>query len=202
MSVQDRRFLKKLTEGIRQHKDGYFELPLPFKEDDVILPNNRHMAHKLLGRLRHRLLKDERYRKDYCNFMQEVITKGYAVKVPADEVSREDGRVWYIPHHGVYHPRKPGKIRVVNNCSAMYKGDVLNRHLLQGPDLINSLVGVLLRFRQERHAFTCDIQAMFHQVRVRPEDQDYLRLLWWENGDLNTNPSDYRMTVHLFGATS
>ena len=22
------------------------------------------------------------------------------------------GKIWYLPHHGVYHPRKPNKIRV------------------------------------------------------------------------------------------
>ena len=40
----------------------------------------------------------------------------------------------------------------------------------QGPDLTHSLVGVLSRFRQERLALMSDIEAMFHQVRVRPCD--------------------------------
>lgn len=39
---------------------------------------------------------------------------------------------------------------------------------------------------------------MFHQVHVNPEHRDLLRFLWWEDNDL----VDYRMTVHLFGATS
>ena len=57
--------------------------------------------------------------------------------------------LWYIPHHGVYHPKKPDKLRVVFDCSAEFQGHSLNRHLLQGPDLTNSLVGVLCRFREE-----------------------------------------------------
>ena len=74
------------------------------------------------------------------------------------------GKTWFIPHHGVYHPHKPGKIRVVFDCSAKYKGKSLNDLLLKGPDLTNSLLGVLTRFRQEHVEVMVDIEAMFHQV--------------------------------------
>ena len=50
------------------------------------------------------------------------------------------------PHHGVYHPNKPGKIRVVFDLSADYKGRCLNRELLSGRDLTNQIVRVLLGF--------------------------------------------------------
>ena len=43
---------------------------------------------------------------------------------------------------------------------------------------------------------------MFHQFIVREEDRDYLRFLWWPNGDVSQYPKEYRMKVHLFGATS
>lgn len=78
----------------------------------------------------------------------------------------------------------------------------MNRHLLQGPDLTNNLVGVLIRFRQERTAIMCDIESMFHQVHVNAEHRNLLRFLWWPDGDVNREPVEYRMTVHLFGATS
>lgn len=73
--------------------------------------------------------------------------------------------------------------------------------LLQGPDLSSNLVGVLTRFRQEKYAFMADIEKMFFQVRVRKEDQSFLRFLWWPNGDLQ-EAEEYCMTVHLFGAVS
>ena len=93
--------------------------------------------------------------------------------------------VWYIPHHGVYHPQRPGKIRVVFDCSARFKDTSLNDHLLTGPELTNTLVGVLCRFRKGPIAIMCDAEKMFH---VRPEHQDYLRFSWWENGDLECPP--------------
>ena len=89
--------------------------------------------------------------------MQEMINKGHAERVPKNSLSRDDGRVWYIPHHGVYHPKKPEKIRVVFYCSAMYQGESLNKNLLQVLDLTNTLVGVLFRFRKESIAFMCDV---------------------------------------------
>ena len=43
---------------------------------------------------------------------------------------------------------------------------------------------------------------MFHQVRVPETDADLLRFLWWPNGDFSQQMVEYRMVVHLFGATS
>ena len=134
--------------------------------------------------------------------MKEMIDKGQAERVPDDELHLTNGRVWYIPHHGVYHPQKPDKIRVVFDASAEFKGESLNRHLLQGPDLTNSLNGVLCRFRKEPIAFTCDVEGMFHQVFVNPDYRNLLRFLWWDKGNVDSTPTEYRMTVHLFGATS
>lgn len=51
-------------------------------------------------------------------------------------------------------------------------------------------------------AFACDIEGMFHQVHVNKEHRDLLRFLWWEQGDTSKEPTEYRMTVHLFGAAS
>ena len=89
--------------------------------------------------------------------------------------------------------------RVVFDCSVKYRGSSLNDKLLQGPDLTNFLVGVLMRFRQEPVALMADVEAMFHQVRVKPGDASALRFLWWPDGDLDSEPEEHMMTVHLFG---
>ena len=69
----------------------------------------------------------------------------------------------------VYHPKKPQKIRVVFDCSARHEGTSLNDQLMSGPDLTNSLIGVLTRFIQDRVTFMADGDAMFYQVRVPDE---------------------------------
>lgn len=43
---------------------------------------------------------------------------------------------------------------------------------------------------------------MFHRFHVNRENRNYLRFLWWEKGDTNSEPKEYRMKVHLFGAAS
>ena len=48
----------------------------------------------------------------------------------------------------------------------------------------------------------CDIQAMFHQVKVDVEHRNLLRFLWWNDPEMKRDPVEFRMTVHLFGATS
>ena len=73
-----------------------------------------------------------------------MLSKGYAQKVTEEECNGQDGFVWYLPHHPVHHPLKPDKTRIVFDCSAKYPGTSLK--LLQGPDLTNSLVGVLTPF--------------------------------------------------------
>ena len=143
-----------------------------------------------------------KFRKDYKSFVAEIVEKSYARKVPTEKLNRKNRRVWYLPHHEIYHPKKPNKIRVVFNCSAEYQGTSLNKQLYQGPDLMNSLLRMLLQFRQERVAYMTDVEAMFHQVRVPDDDCNLLRFLWWPDADMEQELQEYQMTVHLFGATS
>ncbi|XP_064653222.1 uncharacterized protein LOC135503550 [Lineus longissimus] len=201
MSIEDRKFMDILKKGIHVREDGHFEMPLPWK-DDSKMPNNRTQAAKRLAQLRARLLKNPKLREDYLKSMDDMLHKGYAERVPKDELNLSDGTVWYIPHHGVYHPVKRDKCRVVFDASAEFEGTSLNKRLLQGPDLTNNLTGVLIRFRRERYAFACDLEAMFMQCGVDARDRNYLRFLWWEGGDLMSEPVEYRMRVSIFGATS
>ena len=83
--------------------------------------------------------------------------------MPQHQLDGETGKVGIVPHHGVRHPRK-GALCVVFHCSAEFKGASLNSQLLQGPNLTSSLLGVLVRFRQEPVTFMGDIQSMFYQV--------------------------------------
>ena len=71
-----------------------------------------------------------------------------------------------------------------------------------GPDFINSLCSVLCRFCKEPIAFVCDIEKMFMQFKVDVQHRNYLRFLWWENGDMGSESFTNRMTRHLFGTTS
>ena len=201
LSLEDRRFLNTMQEAIHK-KDKHYEMPLPFKHGQPVLPNNRSLALHRLKHLQKKLEADERYRNHYVTFMKDILDKGHAEIVPETELRSVNGKVWYIPHHGVYHHKKKDKVRIVFDRSAKFRGESLNDHLLQGPDLTNTLVGVLNRFRKEPVAFICDVEQMFHQFRVNVEDRNYLRFMWWKDEDFSKEPVEFRMCVHLFGAVS
>ena len=139
--------------------------------------------------------------KDYVEFMSKMLDKGHAVPVPDEEISASEnsGRIWHLPHFGVYHPKKPEQITVVFDSSAKYQGKSLNRELITGPDLMNSLAGVLIRFPRKDVAAMCDVEQMFHSFLVSPEHRDVLRFLWFKENDLSKPVTEFRMTVHLFG---
>ena len=84
--------------------------------------------------------------------MNDLLKKDHANMIRHEETGPL-GAHWYLPHHPVFHPQKPGKVRVVFDCSAKYGNTSLNDQLLQGPDRTNSLVGVLTRFREHPVAF-------------------------------------------------
>jgi hypothetical protein len=199
MSREDKKALQLMEESMC-HKDGHYEIGLPWKKD-ATLPNNRDNAAVRLAQVKRRLMKSPELMKMYAIQMEDYITNGYARKVAPDEAATP-GHVWYLPHHPVFNEAKPGKVRVVFDGAAQYNGQSINDSLYQGPDLVNNLAGILMRFRKHEVAVTADIQAMFHQVLVPAQDQSALRFLWWENGDLNRPPIDYCMTRHVFGLRS
>ncbi|KAL7826268.1 hypothetical protein SRHO_G00340060 [Serrasalmus rhombeus] len=200
MSLDDKKFMKILTEQVTYENSHYY-LPLPFRNDNVMMPNNREVAIRRAASLAKRLKGDKSFQAEYKQFMDKMLEQDYAEKIPLDQLHVVEGKIWYVPHHGVYHRRK-GTLRVVFDCTSSFQNTSLNKELLQGPDLTNNLLGVLMRFRQGHIALMADIQAMFHQVRVHRTHVDFLRFLWWPDGDFEKQPEDYRMKVHLFGAIS
>ncbi|KAL7840982.1 hypothetical protein SRHO_G00246730 [Serrasalmus rhombeus] len=200
MSREDLKFMNIMKESVKLEA-GHYSLKLPFKMDGVVMPNNLCVAKQRISGLKRKFERHEMFHQEYTKYLNELIQNGYAEQVPQDQLERSDGKLWYIPHHGVFHPRK-GTLRVVFDCGAEYRNTSLNKQLLQGPNLTSSLLGVLLRFRQEPVAFMTDVKSMFHQVRVAEDETDFLRFLWWPDGNITQGIVEYRMTVHLFGAVS
>ena len=199
-SRDDERALKVLNDSIRL-TDGHYETKLMWKRPNGKLPDSRAAA---LIRLRHterKLDRDKEMTQMYTDTIEGYVKEGYAKKLMADDTPEDNKREWYLPHHGVVNPKKPGKVRVVFDAAARSGGTSLNEELLTGPDLANSLIGVLLRFRQRPFPISADIKAMYHQVRVAEEDQPALRFLW-RGADRQKPPDTYQMQVHVFGAAS
>ena len=73
-SQEDRRFLTLLDQGI-SFQNGHYEMSLPFKKENPILPNNKSMAIRRLQCLRTRFKKDKKFCHDYFEFMNSLCQK-------------------------------------------------------------------------------------------------------------------------------
>ncbi len=95
-------------------------------------------------------MKHPRLKEKYRNVIEDYLEKGYTAKVPEEKQKSESksttGRIWYLPHHPVFHAQKPEKVRVVFDCAAKFEDTSLNDQLLHEPDMTNTLIGVLIDF--------------------------------------------------------
>ncbi|XP_039534522.1 uncharacterized protein LOC120483523 [Pimephales promelas] len=195
-SVEDTAFLKIMDTNVYRNEANSWVAPLPFREPRQPLPNNKKQAVNRFTILQRTLKRKPEMQQQYVEFMKKIFANGHAELAPP---LREDEGCWYLPTFGVYHPQKPNQIRVVFDSSAQCSGVSLNNVLLTGPDLNNSLVGVLLRFRKEKIAILADIQQMFYSFLVCEDHRNFLRFLWHKDNDVNKEIVEYRMKVHVFG---
>ena len=197
LPVEDRR-AKQIMEESVVLVDGHYQIKLPFRHSSPCLPDSLPVAKKRLYLLKRKLERDPEFHKQYSSVMNNYQAEGSSRRVPDDKVPTLK-LIWYLPHHAVWHPRKPSEPRVVFDCTSKSAGVSLNYQLLQGPENTSSLLGVILRFRVNSIAVAADVKSVFHQVFVLPEDRGALCYLWFPDGDLTKDPKTYQMLVYFWG---
>ena len=93
VSAEDINFLKLINEGCTR-SDGHYQLPLAFRNLEID-SNNIRLTERRLQCLNKKLLKDEKFHKDYVAFMDNLFNKGYASESTGIQASSS----WYIPRH-------------------------------------------------------------------------------------------------------
>ncbi|MCP4798391.1 MAG: hypothetical protein GY893_00405, partial [bacterium] len=132
MSVNDKKAMKIMEDSLT-FVNGHYQMAIPWKDETPSLPNNRSMAESRLAHLKRKLSRDSTMRIKYTGFIDDLLIKGYARKIP-EKPDKEVGSIsWYLPHHNVVNPKKPDKVRVVFDCAAKFNGESLNSNVLQGP---------------------------------------------------------------------
>ncbi|XP_055844833.1 uncharacterized protein LOC129911149 [Episyrphus balteatus] len=198
LSTEDQRALQLLNTYTIRRK-GRFETCLLWKTDEIHMPDSLPMAKKRLSCLHKRMKREPHLAETLDNKIKEYVSKGYARKLSATELSVENQKAWYLPIFPVYNPNKPGKVRIVWDAAAKVQGVSLNSMLLKGPDQLTSLTSVIYKFRENPIAICADIMEMFHQVQIRNEDRSFQRFLWSKSD--KQEPDVYVMNVMTFGAT-
>jgi hypothetical protein len=179
---------------VRNDKENFYTCSIPWKNVPPKLRNNLHMVKTRQERTNSdALLKAKNTSKEAIDaIFLEQVKKGYIEEItnPA-EINREDCN--YIPYFPVVRQdRSTTKVRIVFDAAAKNRDKLsLNSQIEKGPNRLQDLFGILLRFRQHNIALTADISEMFLQCRLDEKDRRYHRF-WW-NGKI------WQWTRVLFG---
>ena len=206
-SQADNYALDQMTSSIKHLEDNHYSVAAPWKvgrketKEAFEGLDSWSMAFQRMKSLKRKFEKNPRLLEGSFAQMAETIELGHA-RVLNDLSAPEESPVFYMPNLVVLHPDKPNKFRICQDAAARVKGYSLNDFLLDGPDVMNKLCGVLLRFRKKRIVITADIRNFFYQVRIDPLDRPAFRYLWWPNKEMRMDqiqinePRDY-----IFGAS-
>ncbi|GBO21386.1 hypothetical protein AVEN_263253-1 [Araneus ventricosus] len=165
--------------------------------DPSCLGNSKDMAIRQLNSLWKRLSRDSEYLSLYTDFLREYEDLGHLERVVE---SSEPPTQYYIPHHGVLCPDKLiTKLTVVFNASSpTTTGISLNDILMKG-EVIEDVFLTISRFRRHKFAFTADIQKLYRQILIDP-DQDVQRIVWKTLP--NSEVSAYRLKTVTYGMSN
>ncbi|XP_029178441.1 uncharacterized protein LOC114946181 [Nylanderia fulva] len=183
-----------------RNADGRYIIRLPFRNNQPpVLGDSYNLAQRLYSKTERRLLRNSDLAAEYNKFLAEYEVLGHMEQV-RDSTSRR--RPVYLPHHPVIRESSSTtKVRVVFNASSVTSnGFTLNDCLLVGPKLQNDLGGVLLNWRFYRYVYLADIEKMFRQILVHPDDVDYQRIVWRPNPQ--SPVLSYRLLTVTYGTAS
>ena len=200
LTIQEEREMKLIEDGLTYDEQNHcWTSRYPWTSDPTTLPNNVFMAFARLKATERRLMKRGAAQcAKYQEQIQDMLDRGVAEKLSEEEFTHT-GPTFYLPHHEVYKADSTSTpIRIVFNAAASYQGFSLNNMLAKGPDVINNLVGILLRFREEEVGMVGDIRKMYNTVKLSEEDMHTHRFLW-RDFKVDKEPTHYKLKTVTFG---
>ncbi|XP_058804710.1 uncharacterized protein LOC131671918 [Phymastichus coffea] len=162
---------------------GRYVVRLPFRDSKFNLGSSKQQALRRLHSLENKLGKDHHLKAEYYKAMNEYITLGHMTLCEEDP-----GDWYYIPHQAVVkESSETTKVRPVYDASSKTStGISLNDVLRVGPTIQDSIFEQVLRFRTNKFVVTADIEKMYRQVLVHPENRKYQKILWYYEGKIRT----------------
>ena len=166
---------------VRDDKGNFYVCSIPWKTNP---PNLRNNLNEVKNRQENvndpqKLLKKKTSIEALDEIFLSQIKKGYIEEITdPEDVLRPDCN--YIPYFPVVREeRSSTKVRIVFDAAARNKEKIsLNSQIEKGPNRLQDLFGILLRFRQYDIALTADISEMFLQCRLAEPDRKYHRFYW------------------------
>ncbi|XP_031637878.1 uncharacterized protein LOC116350268, partial [Contarinia nasturtii] len=157
--------------GHSRDKTGRYIVRMPFNEKIEKLGHSKKSALHQFFKMEYKMKRNTEFGDKYRLFMQEYEALGHMQRI-----SERDESGYYTPHHGVLSSEK---FRVVFNASSKTStGVTLNECQLTGEKLQPDLQMILVNFRKYRYGVTADIEKMYRQILMHPDDRKYQKILW------------------------
>ena len=187
LSPKEEYIIKKLRESLHI-KDGKYAASCTWKPGTERPPLNLAMAKGRLNNLeKSKAFRNPDIKAAYGKVFSDWEAKKIVLRVPLQEETVKH----LLPHFPIIKESESTPVRPVMGCDV-----ALNKYLLPGPNLLNEVVGVLLRFRSGRFTIAGDIKQMFLNIHLLEEDKPYHCFLW--RGE-EKEPFVYQFQRHVFG---
>ena len=179
--------------------ENYWSTQYPYKSDPSTLENNKQQAFDILCKTERRLIRSEVSSTKYKEQFNDFIERGVFREFSEEEINSYVGPCFYMTHHEVFKEGSTSTpVRLVINSSLQYKGRSLNDVLMKGPNTLNALFGVQLRFRSYSVPLVGDITKMYHSIKTVKVERHLCRLLW-RNLEKTENVKTYGIETVTFG---
>jgi hypothetical protein len=169
----------EFQESISRELDGRYVVKFPWVSKSLKLPSNRVVAQKRLERATEKLIREEKY-ETYERIFKEWEAEGIIEAVP---IHVNSDNAHFLPHRPVFKPESlTTPVRPVFDASCKVgRNPSLNQCLEKGPNMLELIPSILLRFRRGRIGVVADIRKAFQMITVAEEDRNYQQFLWWED---------------------
>ncbi|XP_069387954.1 uncharacterized protein [Paralichthys olivaceus] len=185
ITIGEERDLEKIKECLtyveadKHCGTPHWDAAYPWKGDPVMLPDNQHAVEATFLNTEKRLEKEPEWNAAYREQIHEMVSTGADAKLTKDEINSWKGPTWYISHLVAPYPHSTTTpVRIVWNSSQEFLGLSLNSLLHKGPDVLNPIRGVLLRFRSGLYAALGDVKKMYNSVWLKDKEVHLHRFLW------------------------
>lgn len=173
-------FFKQTT---YRNQNGRYVVRLPFRKEfpkEVYLGPSKNIALAQFYRMEKTLEKNPDLKSQYHHVLQEYLDLDHMEPSNNFETPDENQFSFFLPHHAVIRPEsKTTKVRVVfNGSKKTSSGFSLNDVLYPGPILQADLMQIILGWRYYKYVFTGDIQKMYRQILIHPEDRKFQQILF------------------------
>lgn len=187
LSPEDKICEQKYLSTVKRTGSGAFQVNLPLREENdyLKLGNSYSSAARRFLSLEKRLSKEKELFAQYKRFIDEYVELGHARYVPLIPTQLAFEHKYFLPHHCVFRESSSTtKIRVVFDASMKSSSGLsLNDIMLKGFPVQPELFDILCRFRTYKYVITTDIEKMYRQVKINPDQHFLQNILWRDNPD-------------------